>query len=114
MRKVRHRGLEKFSGVFTFAAAAYHLVRIRMLLANSVGVAGVWGEVYPHAAIRAAARGMRLLDGRPDRVCVYISGQPRGESCSETTFFRGLLDTDAPGYNRCRLRAEANGGPADG
>ena len=39
MRKVRHRGLEKVGWVFTFAAAAYNLVRIKNLLANSVGVA---------------------------------------------------------------------------
>jgi IS5 family transposase len=37
MRKVRHRGLEKVSWVFTFAAAAYNLVRMKNLLANSVG-----------------------------------------------------------------------------
>jgi len=39
MRKVRHRGIEKVSWVFTFAAAAYNLVRMKNLLANSVGVA---------------------------------------------------------------------------
>ena len=39
MRKVRHRGLEKVGWVFTFAAAAYNLVRMRNLLANSVGAA---------------------------------------------------------------------------
>jgi len=37
MRKVRHRGLEKVGWVFTFAAAAYNLVRMKNLLANSVG-----------------------------------------------------------------------------
>jgi transposase len=37
MRKVRHRGLEKVSWVFTFAAAAYNLVRMRKLLASPVG-----------------------------------------------------------------------------
>jgi transposase len=37
MRKVRHRGLEKVGWVFTFAAAAYNLVRLRKLLANPVG-----------------------------------------------------------------------------
>jgi transposase len=36
MRKVRHRGLEKVGWVFTFAAAAYNLVRMKNLLANSV------------------------------------------------------------------------------
>jgi transposase len=39
MRKVRHRGLEKVSWVFTFAAAAYNLVRMRKLTASSVGAA---------------------------------------------------------------------------
>jgi transposase len=39
MRKVRHRGLEKVNWVFTFAAAAYNLVRMRKLTANSVGAA---------------------------------------------------------------------------
>ena len=39
MRKVRHRGLEKVGWIFTFAAAAYHLVRMKNLLASSVGVA---------------------------------------------------------------------------
>lgn len=39
MRKVRHRGLEKVSWLFTFAAAAYNLVRMRNLLARPVGAA---------------------------------------------------------------------------
>lgn len=39
MRKVRHRGLAKVGWVFTFAAAAYNLVRMRKLTASSVGVA---------------------------------------------------------------------------
>ena len=39
MRKVRHRGLEKVTWVFTFAAAAYNLVRMKNLMANSVGAA---------------------------------------------------------------------------
>jgi hypothetical protein len=34
MRKVRHRGLEKVSWAFTFAAAAYNRVRTKNLLAN--------------------------------------------------------------------------------
>ena len=38
MRKVRHRGLEKVGWVFTFAAAAYNLVRMKNLAA-SVGAA---------------------------------------------------------------------------
>jgi transposase len=37
LRKLRHRGLERVSWVFTFTAAAYNLVRMRTLLA----------EVYP-------------------------------------------------------------------
>jgi transposase len=39
IRKVRHRGLEKVGWVFTFAAAAYNLVRLKNLMANSVGAA---------------------------------------------------------------------------
>jgi len=39
MRKVRHRGLEKVGWVFTFAAAAYNLVRMKNLMAKSVGAA---------------------------------------------------------------------------
>lgn len=39
MRKVRHRGIHKVGWVFTFAAAAYNLVRMKNLLANSVGTA---------------------------------------------------------------------------
>jgi transposase len=39
IRKVRHRGIEKVGWVFTFAAAAYNLVRMRNLLARPVGVA---------------------------------------------------------------------------
>jgi transposase len=39
MRKVRHRGIHKVGWVFTFAAAAYNLVRMRNLLASPVGVA---------------------------------------------------------------------------
>src|SRR5512132_2748312 len=37
MRKVRHRGIEKVSWMFTFAAAAYNLVRMRNLLARPAG-----------------------------------------------------------------------------
>ncbi len=37
MRKVRHRGIQKVGWVFTFAAAAYNLVRMRKLLASPVG-----------------------------------------------------------------------------
>jgi transposase len=36
MRKVRHRGIHKVGWVFTFAAAAYNLVRMRNLLASPV------------------------------------------------------------------------------
>lgn len=39
MRKVRHRGLEKVGWVFTFAAAAYNLVRMKNLTASPVGAA---------------------------------------------------------------------------
>jgi transposase len=39
MRKVRHRGVHKVGWVFTFAAAAYNLVRMRNLMASPVGVA---------------------------------------------------------------------------
>ena len=39
MRKVRHRGIEKVGWVFSFAAAAYNLVRMRKLLASPVGAA---------------------------------------------------------------------------
>jgi transposase len=39
MRKVRHRGMEKVGWVFTFAAAAYNLVRMKNLTASSVGAA---------------------------------------------------------------------------
>src|SRR4051812_34362567 len=49
MRKVRHRGIEKVGWVFTFAAAAYNLVRMRKLTASPVGAACVRAEVCPHA-----------------------------------------------------------------
>jgi len=39
MRKVRHRGIDKVAWVFTFAAAAYNLVRMRKLVASAVGAA---------------------------------------------------------------------------
>jgi len=39
MRKVRHRGLEKVSWLFTFAAAAYNLVRMKNLTARPVEAA---------------------------------------------------------------------------
>jgi IS5 family transposase len=39
LRKTRHRGLFKVGWVFTFAAAAYNLVRMRNLLATPVGSA---------------------------------------------------------------------------
>jgi len=39
LRQVRYRGMHKVGWIFTFAAAAYNLVRMRNLLANSVGVA---------------------------------------------------------------------------
>ena len=37
VRKVRHRGIDKVGWVFTFAAAAYNLGRMRRLLATPVG-----------------------------------------------------------------------------
>jgi transposase len=37
MRKLKHRGLEKVGWLFTFAAAAYNLVRLRKLSAIPVG-----------------------------------------------------------------------------
>jgi transposase len=39
VRKVRHRGIEKVGWLFTFAAAAYNLVRMRNLLVRPVGAA---------------------------------------------------------------------------
>jgi transposase len=39
LRKTRHRGLFKVGWVFTFAVAAYNLVRMRNLLASPVGAA---------------------------------------------------------------------------
>ena len=39
MRKVRHRGIEKVGWLFTFAAAAYNLVRMRNLASHLVGTA---------------------------------------------------------------------------
>lgn len=39
MRKVRHRGIHKVGWVFTFAAAAYNLVRMRNLLSEAVQAA---------------------------------------------------------------------------
>ena len=39
LRKLRHRGLERVGWMFTFAAAAYNLVRIRNLL-RSVAESG--------------------------------------------------------------------------
>ena len=39
MRKMKHRGLEKVAWLFTFATAAYNLVRMRNLMAKSVGAA---------------------------------------------------------------------------
>ena len=39
MRKLRHRGLHVVGWMFTFAAAAYNLVRMRNLMAKPVGAA---------------------------------------------------------------------------
>jgi hypothetical protein len=39
LRKVRHRGIHKVGWVFTFAAAAYNLVRMRNLLSPTVQTA---------------------------------------------------------------------------
>jgi hypothetical protein len=39
MRKVRHRGIHKVGWLFTFATAAYNLVRMRNPLTSSVGAA---------------------------------------------------------------------------
>jgi transposase len=39
IRKVRHRGIEKVSWIFTFAAAAYNLVRMRKLAPIPIGAA---------------------------------------------------------------------------
>jgi hypothetical protein len=40
MRKLRHRGLHLVGWKFTFAAAAYNLVRIRNLASAIAGVNG--------------------------------------------------------------------------
>ena len=50
IRKVRHRGIEKVGWIFTFAAAAYNLVRMRNLLARPVCAASARGEVCPRSA----------------------------------------------------------------
>jgi hypothetical protein len=39
LRKTRHRGVENVSWVFTFATAAYNLVRMRSLTCSSVQAA---------------------------------------------------------------------------
>jgi IS5 family transposase len=39
LRKMKHRGLEKVAWLFTFAAAAYNLVRLRNLMEKPVGAA---------------------------------------------------------------------------
>lgn len=39
LRKMKHWGLEKVAWLFTFAAAAYNLVRMRTLTAKPVGAA---------------------------------------------------------------------------
>jgi hypothetical protein len=39
LRRVRHHGIHKVGWVFTFAGAAYNLVRMRNLLASPVGAA---------------------------------------------------------------------------
>src|SRR3954467_6778190 len=44
LRKTRHRGVHKVGWVFTFAAAAYNLVRMRNLVYTPVPSAYVWGE----------------------------------------------------------------------
>jgi hypothetical protein len=36
LRKVRHRGTLKVDWIFTFACAAYHMVRMRNLMAAAV------------------------------------------------------------------------------
>jgi hypothetical protein len=35
LRKLKHRGLEKVGWLFTFAAAAYNLVRMRKLMVGA-------------------------------------------------------------------------------
>jgi len=53
LRKTRHRGVFKVGWVFTFAAAAYNLVRMRTLLFPAVQSAQVRGEVCPNAEIQS-------------------------------------------------------------
>jgi hypothetical protein len=50
LRKTRHRGLLNVGWVFTFAAKAYSLVRMRNLLAAPVGAARGTGEACPKPA----------------------------------------------------------------
>ena len=47
LRKTRHRGLLRAGWLFTFAAAAYNLVRMRNLLSPAVRPAYRRGEVCP-------------------------------------------------------------------
>lgn len=56
----RHRGIHKVGWVFTFATAAYNLVRMRNLLTSPVGAVRVRGEVYPRA--KAGKTGHRNKD----------------------------------------------------
>src|SRR5918993_392999 len=51
LRKTRHRGLLRVGWVFTFAAAAYNLVRMRNLLSPAVPSASLRGEVCPDAGL---------------------------------------------------------------
>src|SRR5207249_11575409 len=78
MRKTRHRGTRRVDWMFTFALAAYNLVRIRTLTTQSVCPTGhrfrASRTVSPRPAIRGAGRLLCVLP-----LAQRAAGAPRGE-----------------------------------
>src|SRR5439155_7957679 len=78
MRKTRHRGTRRVDWMFTFALAAYNLVRIRTLTTQSAFPTGhrfrASRTVSPRPAIRGAGRLLCVLP-----LAQWAAGAPRGE-----------------------------------
>lgn len=95
MRKVRHRGIEKVTWIFTFAGAAYNLVRMRNLLASPVGAGlrvGREGCGGPRKRVNGPADRSRYALAPP--FTAVPNGMQLKSSCGfdqNPAFFRTLL-----------------------
>ena len=99
MRKLKHRGLEKVGWLFTFAAAAYNLVRIRNLVTSNADGESLRSSVS--ARTDKAQKGSQAAE-RMAKSCATLTWviiqrrlahkiNEKAAAISRTPFFRSLL-----------------------